>query len=274
MLVRSFASKKLLRRDRKVLRTCEPNSNAVIQIPIYRCANQAMNEDSSATSLTRHAYDALLGMLEEGRFAENARLPSEDAMAKELGISRPVLRLALERLRTENRIYSRKGSGHYVKPKGAAPPAIAYGALAGIPDIRDFLMFRMTIEMEGAALAAAAPGQDNLAKIEHAQECMQHAFDERRPGIDEDLAFHIAIARASGNRFYALTMESLADQMRLSVRLIRDLSAEAVSVRKDAIISEHAAIAQAIAGRDPERARCAMQAHLLGGMVRLFGEKK
>jgi len=231
-----------------------------------------MNDDTSALSLTHRAYDALLGMLEAGSFAENARLPGEESLAKKLGISRPVLRLALERLRTENRIYSRKGSGHYVKPKGAAPPVIPYGALTGIPDVRDFLMFRMTIEMEGAALAAAA-GQVNCAGIELAQQRMVHAFDERRPGIDEDLAFHIAIARASGNRFYALTMESLADQMRLSVRLIRDLSAQAVDVRREAIISEHAEIAQAIAGHDPERARLAMKAHLVGGMTRLFGEK-
>ncbi|SAK52489.1 GntR family transcriptional regulator [Caballeronia glebae] len=229
-----------------------------------------MNQE---TSLTRHAYDALVIMLDDGRFAENARLPSEDRMAKELGISRPVLRLALERLRTENRIVSRKGSGHYVQSKSAPPPAIAYGSLAGISDVRDFLMFRMTIETEGAALAASVANEGANAAIDGAQQRMLQAFDERRPGVDEDIAFHIAIAHASGNRFYALTMESLADQMRLSVRLIRDLSAQTVATRKEAIIREHGGIVQAIAQRDPERARQAMRAHLLGGIERLFGER-
>lgn len=229
-----------------------------------------MNQE---TSLARHAYDALVAMLEDSRFVEHARLPSEDRMAKELGISRPVLRLALERLRAENRIYSRKGSGHYVQPKGAAPPAIAYGSLTGISDVRDFLMFRMTIETEGAALAASVADQEGNAKIDAAQQRMLQSFDDRRPGIDEDIAFHIAIARASGNRFYALTMESLADQMRLSVRLIRDLSAQTVATRKEAIIREHGEIAQAIAEHDPERARRAMRAHLLGGIERLFGRQ-
>jgi GntR family transcriptional regulator, transcriptional repressor for pyruvate dehydrogenase complex len=231
-----------------------------------------MPNDSSAPSLTRHAYEALVAMLDDGGFAEHARLPGEDRMAKDLGVSRPVLRLALERLRTENRIYSRKGSGHYVQARGAAPQTIGYGALAGIRDVRDFLMFRVTIEMEGAALAACAD-HENHAGIELAQQRMLQAFDERRPGIDEDLAFHVEIARASGNRFYALTMQSLADQMRLSVRLIRDLSAQSVQMRKEAIIREHGAIARAIAERDPEGARRAMQAHLLGGIERLFGER-
>jgi GntR family transcriptional regulator, transcriptional repressor for pyruvate dehydrogenase complex len=231
-------------------------------------SSDAMNHE---TSLTRHAYDALVVMLDDGRFAENTRLPSEDRMAKELGISRPVLRLALERLRTENRIVSRKGSGHYVQSRSAAPPAIAYGSLAGISDVRDFLMFRMTIETEVAALAASVADESANAIIDDAQQHMLHAFDERRPGIDEDIAFHVSIARASGNRFYALTMESLADQMRLSVRLIRDLSAQTVAIRKEAIIREHGEIARAIAERDPERARLAMRAHLLGGIERLFG---
>jgi GntR family transcriptional regulator, transcriptional repressor for pyruvate dehydrogenase complex len=226
------------------------------------------------TSLTRLAYDALVAMLDDGRFAEHARLPSEDRMAGELGISRPVLRLALERLRTENRIVSRKGSGHYVQSRSAAPPAIAYGSLAGISDVRDFLMFRMTIETESAALAASVVDTDANATIDSAQQRMLQSFDERRPGIDEDIAFHIAIARASGNRFYALTMESLADQMRLSVRLIRDLSAQTVVTRKESIIREHGEIARAIAERDPERARLAMRAHLLGGIERLFGEQR
>ena len=225
----------------------------------------------AAPSLSNQAYARLLKLLSSGELSPDTRLPSEARMALDFGVSRPVLRQALERLRAEERIYSRKGSGHYVCSVDTRPPAISFGPLNSIPDVRDFLKFRVTLEKEAAALAAELLDAEHFVNIRTAHWHMKRALAARQSGIDEDFAFHAAIARASGNRFYALTMEGLADQMRFSIRLIRDLSTQSLEPRKEAVLDEHERIVSAIAAKDAEGARRAMEAHLLAGIERLFG---
>jgi len=229
-----------------------------------------MSHDDPLPSLSNQAYVQVMNLIASGGYGPHARLPSEDRMALAAGVSRPVLRQALERLRAEDRIYSRKGSGHYVSDVASQKPAVPFGALSSIADVRDFLRFRVNIEVESAALAAQA-NQESHVQIKMAHQRMSAAVASHRSGIEEDLAFHIAVARASGNRFYVLTMEALAEQMRFSVQLIRDLSGRPSAGRTTAVLDEHAAIEAAIAARDPQRARQAMEAHLLGGIDRLFG---
>jgi GntR family transcriptional repressor for pyruvate dehydrogenase complex len=230
-----------------------------------------MTQDEQLPSLGNQAYSRLLSMLNNGEFAPSERLPSEEKLARQIGVSRPVLRQALDKLRAEEKIYSRKGSGHYVSAPSESPPAPVYGALNSIADVRDFLQFRMTIEIEAAALAAQSDDQDALQQIAVAHQRLNDALADRSSGIEEDLAFHVAIARASANRFYLQTMESVANQMRLSIRLIRDLSVQPAPSRASKVLQEHAEIEAAIRERDPQRARQAMEAHLKGGIVRLFG---
>lgn len=230
-----------------------------------------MTQDGQLPSLGNQAYSRLLSMLDNGEFAPSEKLPSEEKLARQLGVSRPVLRQALDKLRAEEKIYSRKGSGHYVSAPSEAPPAPVYGALNSIADVRDFLQFRMTIEIEAAALAAQSDDHEALAQIALAHQRLNDAFAHRSSGIEEDLAFHVAIARASANRFYLQTMESVANQMRFSIRLIRDLSIQPAPSRAAKVLQEHAEIEAAIREKDPQRARQAMTDHLKGGIFRLFG---
>ena len=217
--------------------------------------------------LSERAYHHLLARIKAAPL--DSRLPSELALAQELGVSRPVLRQALERLRSEGRVYSRKGSGHYV---GLPPQAVPFGPLTSIADVRSFLEFRCTLESEMAALAAAHHGRTELTAIRTARKALERAVALGQPGIEHDIAFHAAIAQASGNRFYVMTMSALAEQTRYSIRLVRELSGQRPPARSLEVHAEHAAIEKAIAARDSEGAAAAMRAHLQGGILRLFGK--
>ena len=70
-------------------------------------------------SLSDVAYEQILADIMDGVFAENARLPAEGALAERFGISRPVVREALARLRDDGLIVSRQGSGSYVTARPA-----------------------------------------------------------------------------------------------------------------------------------------------------------
>lgn len=218
--------------------------------------------------LSDFAYKHVLELIE--RREPDERLPSEAELALNLGVSRPVLRQALARLRSEGWVYARRGAGNFV----GKPPVLqhaTFGPLHSIPDVRCFLEFRCLLEGESAAEAARCTDAQILQEIERRQRMLEAAWARGEPGIEEDIAFHGAIAAASGNRFFSMTMAALAEQTRVAIKLIRELSTLPMVRRAVDVRNEHRAIGEAIRAGDADAAREAMLAHLQGGMTRLFG---
>lgn len=231
-----------------------------------------MLNESAAAPLSQEVYERLLIWLRETAPAPDTRLPGEHQLALRFAVSRPVLRQALARLRVEGRLYARKGSGTFIRAPAENLPANAYDALANIPDVRSFLEFRCSLEGELAARAAQRRTPDDIVVIERAQRTLEEEIAAGRPGIEEDIALHAAIARASGNRFFVATLSALAEQTRFSIKLTRELATRPAADRFSDIRREHAAICDAVVDGDSERARAAMVAHLHGGIERLFGQ--
>ncbi len=221
------------------------------------------------TPLAGATYRQLVEWLGTEGFAPGTRLPGEHVLAARFGVSRPVLRQALARLRAEGWLQSRKGSGTFVQARNEAAHPIAFAALGSIPDVRSFLEFRCGVEGEMAAAAATCRATDHLMAIERCRRAVEAAGGG--PGIEEDIALHAAIARASGNRFYVETLLSLAEQIRFSIRLTRELTTRPASERAEELYREHARLCDAIETGDADAARQTMHAHLRGGLARLFG---
>jgi GntR family transcriptional regulator, transcriptional repressor for pyruvate dehydrogenase complex len=221
--------------------------------------------------LSDQVYDQVLAMLGSGAWPKGARLPSEQELARRFSVSRPILRQALARLRTEGRVHSRKGAGTYVLDEPRPAAAIAFAPLASIPEVRSFLEFRCSVESEMAARAAQCADAAAIARIGAAHRGLEAAFAAGEPGIDQDVAFHRAVAEATGNRFFVATLAALADQIAFGIRLTRELAQRPAAERFAALECEHRAIVQAMEAGDAEAARLAMRDHLASGIRRLFG---
>src|SRR5580698_437909 len=63
-------------------------------------------------------------LIAHGEFSNGDRLPAETELAERFGVSRPVIREALSRLRLTGVIVSRKGSGSYVQKRSDLPPRV------------------------------------------------------------------------------------------------------------------------------------------------------
>jgi GntR family transcriptional repressor for pyruvate dehydrogenase complex len=229
-----------------------------------------MNTLVSDRLLSDKVYEQLQTALGSEGFEAQARLPGEHTLAEHFGVSRPVLRQALAKLRTEGRIVSRKGSGNYVANVEAPERIVTFGSLKSIPDVRAFLEFRCSLEGEMAAHAARRRDPGEVAAIGRQRKRLDDAVAAGQGGIEEDIAFHAAIAQASGNRFFSMTLAALAEQTRFSIQLIRQLSASPLEDRFDAVKREHASIDAAIAAGDVDAARESMNDHLRSGISRLF----
>ncbi len=224
----------------------------------------------SISPLSDTVYEQLLALIEQDSLARDSRLPGENELAKRCGVSRPVVRQALARLRSEGRVYARQGAGNFVGEPTALQD-VSFGPLHSIPDVRSFLDFRCVIEGESAARAAKCTDPELLRNISTRRRQLEAAWARGEPGIEEDIAFHNAIAQASGNRFFVMTMSALMAQTRFAIKLVRELSPQPLMTRSRDVRHEHQLIDEAIARGDAEAARQAMNEHLQGGIARLFG---
>jgi len=131
--------------------------------------------------------------------------------------------------------------------------------------LRQFNQLRVAIEPEAAALAARVGTAEDLARINHGLERMEAAEQGLEDTLEADIAFHVAILRASGNPFYAQFRDVVSTALRTSIRFTNRLKGRSANV------ADHAAVRDAIDARDPEAARGAMRA-LIGDVLELIDD--
>lgn len=234
-------------------------------------AAEPVDPADSPGRLSDRVYARLRAQIEGGDYAHDDRLPGEIELTRRFGVSRPVLRQALARLRSEGLLRSRQGAGNFVSARPASG-ALEFGPLRNIPDVQRCLDFRCGIESEAASRAAVNRDERNLKDMARAIKTMEQAFAAGEPAIAADFAFHFEIARATGNRFFLITLEALRPQILFSINLVRTLATRPLADRAAEIVAEHRRIHEAIRSGDPQQARAAVSTHLGNGVRRLFGD--
>jgi DNA-binding FadR family transcriptional regulator len=226
---------------------------------------------TSPARLHRQLTHQLLGQLASGRYGPGERLPSELELARELGVSRGVVRELLRSLEDRGALTIRPGRGARVEPisNWNVLDAEVLEALmptpASIPVLTHYLECRRILETEAAALAAERASSNELSSMADAFSRMselavlsetdeedEHSFHEA------DIAFHGAIFRASGNQVLPRVVEPIQRAM----ATVRPQLALHPEHRLRTTLPEHKAILAAIADRDADRARTAMREHL------------
>lgn len=219
-------------------------------------------------SLSDAVFDRIQKAIKSGAYGVDERLPTEHALAAEFQVSRPVVRDALQRLRDQGLIYSRRGAGSFVREQGIREP-LGFGQMENLSDLEHCYDFRLTIEPEAAAMAAARRSDEALLRIRTALSLLRDATNRQAHRADADFMFHHAIAQASGNPYFATAMQALEDHIAVGMRF-HGLSLKSTSHGLEHVFAEHTAIHQAIQNRDADQARDLMHQHLLGSRNRLF----
>lgn len=221
------------------------------------------------TTLADKVYHILFTRISNGEYPANQKLPPENTLSTEFGVSRPVLRAALDRLREEGMIYSRQGAGSYVRIPVHAP--VGYARVETLADIQRCYEFRLTLESETASLAAHRHNAAALAEIDRALDMMRDATGSLQHREDADFAFHIAIAKATNNQYYEATMRALRDHINVGMKLHgQSLMSDGAKGLQE-VLDEHSAIRDAIANGQDKRAAQLMHDHVAHSRDRLFG---
>ncbi|WP_206030227.1 FadR/GntR family transcriptional regulator [Roseomonas sp. AR75] len=214
-------------------------------------------------------YEALLGRILCGDYAPGERLPSEEVLAAEFGVSRPVLRQALARLREEDFISSRRGSGSYVRRPEEADPA-PFAPISCVADIERCFEFRLTIESRAAGLAARHRGKAQLQALKDAHAHLEAVLKTGALGNEADFRFHDAVADATGNRFFLETLHVLRPHIDTCMRMLPRLAQRRSPARIASVRAEHRAILDAILLGDADAAERAMATHIARAQRRIF----
>jgi GntR family transcriptional regulator, transcriptional repressor for pyruvate dehydrogenase complex len=225
-----------------------------------------------ATRLGDRLCQHIEALIDRGEFGEG-RLPAESELATRFGVSRPVIREALSRLRVMGVIVSRKGSGSYVQKRASPPaevPAIGFGPVSSLAQVRKCYEFRMSFEGDAAYYAAQNRTTETLLPIKDALDRMGRAIGEGELGMSADLEFHFAVARASGNEFFEAVMEAMRTPLEFAVNLARSLTLTRPLDHLLTVQAEHVAMFDAIEAGDGEAARLAMRTHIENACSRVF----
>jgi DNA-binding FadR family transcriptional regulator len=214
-------------------------------------------------------YEKIVGMISDGRFPVNERLPAEQSLAELFGASRPVVREALERLRHDGLIVSRKGSGSYVRqrPDSSILQQVPVGSLA---DVQRFFEFRAGLEASAAELAARNWQAHDRVRIADALGALERCLERGDLGAEEDFALHDAIAVASANQFHISVRAMFKPHFAIGQSVTRSLSLKRTPRHVREVQDEHTAIVEAIFAREEQAAHDAMKNHILKARARMF----
>ncbi|WP_119071225.1 FadR/GntR family transcriptional regulator [Rubrobacter indicoceani] len=219
-----------------------------------------MTQEIRRVKLRDQVTERLAEMILSGGCSEGDRLPPERRLVEDLGVSRTVVREALNLLESRGLISIEHGRGAVV-------------AGMGLPAVRDTLQFylrsrpetmlellevRRALEIEVAGLAAQRATPEDIEAMREANRRMREKLHAPEGYVNADTEFHTAIIRSTKNHIFLLINEPITDLL-LETRKITGSMAE--NARR--ALAGHEAILRCIEARDVAGARLAMTEHLL-----------
>lgn len=221
--------------------------------------------------LADQVYENILKQIMLGAYPEGGRLPPEKELSTRFEVSRPIVREALSRLRSDGIVVSRHGSGSYVqhRPNRALFEVAPIGSIAGL--MRTF-EFRIALECDAAALAAIRRTSQDLTQLARAFDKLEDAIRNGEIGVEADINFHLTIALATKNDLFHNALETLSPHISKGIGTARRLSLNLSGERLRRVQSEHEEIIIHIREGNPLGAQDAMRMHLSNAKARVLTE--
>lgn len=205
-------------------------------------------------------FEQLRDLIFKGRIRPGNQLMPERELAESLGVSRPTVREAINRLVTLRLLEHRQGQGTFV-----VSPAAEQNPL-GVPhdqevSLADLLEVRLGLECNAVMMAARRATDEDIRDMERSVRDMTARIDAGELGSDADVAFHMAIAYATKNMVQIHIMKNFYDLLFYGIKSnLQYLYTEPATL--EIIIGQHNNILKAVRERDPDAACSEMRDHI------------
>jgi DNA-binding FadR family transcriptional regulator len=228
----------------------------------------SMASKVKVSNLTDQVTAELNRRIAEGNLTGGSRLPTEQEISVQFGVSRTVVREAISRLKSEGLVETRQGKGAVVAAsKLGVPFRIATDSAISPQITAEILELRLAVEAEAAALAAERADRKQLKAIRDALNAVAAAVARGGDGLDEEMHFHQCIVKAAGNRHYIELAQFLERHARHQIEITGGTAARIGRVKQAQLAHEE--IYKAIAARDADAARKRARDHFRLGIQRI-----
>ena len=204
---------------------------------------------------------AIRDAIVEGRLIVDQRLPSEQELAEQFGVSRPTVREALKRLAAQSLIRTQRGA-----TGGAFVNRISYEEAAGQQITTSTLLLSMNaVDFETACEAryalerACVPFAAERRGADHLAAMRAEIFRQGQPGLSDegfcasDVTFHRALVDAAANPVLSYQLAGAVEAMQPLMNMITFTARS-----RERIVALHTRIADAIEAREAETAEIAL----------------
>jgi GntR family transcriptional repressor for pyruvate dehydrogenase complex len=189
------------------------------------------------------------------------KLPSERMLSEKFEASRSSVREAIQKLEFYGILKSIPQSGTFVADIGkiAINGIIDDILRLGSSDFKSLVETRILIELKTVRLAATRRTEDDIAQIKAALDAYSEKVHKGEDAVQEDLIFHLAIAKASGNS----TINNL--MLLITPEILTNFEKYHVCDKSEneglKLIKEHTEVFDAIVAQNPQLAKQKMKEH-------------
>lgn len=211
--------------------------------------------------LPETVYGRILDIISSKGLTVGDKLPPETTLAQMFAVSRPVVREALMRLRSDGIIEARQGSGSYLS---RPPPRRLMSRMqpANISSGLGGYEVRLALEPYAARLAAENRSAHDLTLMKRQLGKFEKRLHSGKSALAEDLLLHRSILEATGNHLFLLAFDAVASRVHEIMSAVSSMTQEDNDKRKSIVIKEHRLIVSAIEAQDGPGAARAMDQHL------------
>jgi GntR family transcriptional repressor for pyruvate dehydrogenase complex len=210
-------------------------------------------------AIQNHIISKIRDLMNHKNLEPGDKLPAERILAEKFGVSRSNLREAIQKLEFYGILKSKPQSGTFVADIGQVA---MNGMMEDIlrledPDFKSLVETRILLELKTVRLAAQRRTAKDLKQMKEALEAYSIKVNNGEDAVEEDLLFHLAIAKASGNS----TMNTF--MLIITPEIITNFEKYHVCDKGLAFrgIEEHQEIYDAIESQDSQLAKEKMKVH-------------
>lgn len=214
-----------------------------------------------AQTLVNRVFAAVSDFIRTGNLKAGDELPSEAHFGQALGVSRTVVREAFVALASMKLIDV--GNGRCARVGRVDETVVSLSMVHAVQTeqigVQQIWDVRRTLESRTASLAALRRSPADAQEITDLAKSMRGAYGDLTKQTEYDIAFHVAIARASRNPMFEILIASFKVIMEQTCPI--GWLSRPTEMERLKVFDQHDAVAQAISRQDPEAARLAMAEH-------------
>ena len=212
-------------------------------------------------ALTDEAITKLRNMIQSGELPPGSRLPPENQLATQMGLSRSGVREAVKVLESARVLDVRRGDGTYVT--SLAPKLLLEGVGFAVELLQgdtllEVMEVRRLLEPAATGLASLRITDGQLDDLAGVLQQMSAAAGDAEQLVQADVAFHRLVIASTGNETLMSLLDGLSGRT-VRARVWRGLVEGNVT---QVTLDEHRAIYLALKARDPFLATSAATMHV------------